>query len=397
MFLNILFVVYLNNIFGTLTTIEGNIVDEFQSNSKPHYSTKNTHLCRKDSVKDKIIFFEADYFEFVEKIRRNGEILFKFLYNTPVSFDSIDKLEAHKFTEIAKKLDGFFSPLSVSQAFNFFLDEKNHERIKKSNFKKDDSDLSELISLIYQVIDIFKKESELLNLDHTFSGKNFFNKKLIISLICHDYREYTLPSEPEYLLFFYSNKTSMELKSFINTSEKKILRLFFFSFKSGEIFLSDKNIRTLLRLIYTRNYYETKLAKIMEADELHKLLYNDQKSCFFLTKSNTSKNILPVDYMNNIYCLTILLTYKHKDAFEDFFMNILAIFKPSIFDPSGQLHDDFDIDCFNAALATLNSFKNTYDAMENDANLKKEAEFCNFHFVDDLIKCYNAFKAYIIA
>lgn len=135
----------------------------------------------------------------------------------------------------------------------------------------------------------------------------------------------------------------------------------------------------------------------MEADELHKLLYNDQKSCFFLTKSNTSKNILPVDYMNNIYCLTILLTYKHKDAFEDFFMNILAIFKPSIFDPSGQLHDDFDIDCFNAALATLNSFKNTYDAMENDANLKKEAEFCNFHFVDDLIKCYNAFKAYIIA
>lgn len=111
--------------------------------------------------------------------------------------------------------------MSVSQAFNFFLDEKNHERIKKSNFKKADSDLSELISLIYQVIDIFKKESELLNLDHTFSGKNFFNKKLIISLICHDYREYTLPSEPEYLLFFYSNKTSMELKSFINTSEKK--------------------------------------------------------------------------------------------------------------------------------------------------------------------------------
>ncbi|KCZ74535.1 hypothetical protein H311_04499, partial [Anncaliia algerae PRA109] len=206
MFLNIHFMLYLNNIFGTLTTIEGNIVDEFQSNPKPYHQTKNTHLCEKCSVKDKIIFFETDYFEFVEKIGKNGEILFKFLYDTPVSFDSIDKLEARKFSEIAKKIDGLFSPFSISQAFDFFLDEKNHERIKKFNFKKINSDLSERISLVYQVIDIFKKESELLNLEHTFSGKNFFNTKLIISFICHEYRKYTLPSEPEYLLFFCSNK-----------------------------------------------------------------------------------------------------------------------------------------------------------------------------------------------
>ncbi|KCZ78684.1 hypothetical protein H311_00282, partial [Anncaliia algerae PRA109] len=190
---------------------------------------------------------------------------------------------------------------------------------------------------------------------------------------------------------------SMELKRFIHTNEKKILKLFFFSFKSGKIFLSDKNIRTLLRLIYTRNYYEIKLAKIMEAEELHKLLYNDQKSCFFLTELNTSKNILLVDHMKNIYFLTILSTYKHKDAFEDFFKDILNIFRLSMFDSFGQLHDDFDVDCFNAALATLNYFKNTYDAMEKDANLQKEAELYNFHFVDDIIKCYNAFKASRIA